>query len=111
MCIRDRNTNGRTNSSSSAAGTWIMTTTVLTYGSSGTIVHYENGSVANSASGNDLTTGGATSNSLNFGGSYADQYINGGVSWGLIQVWMGTALTSSNVTTLWDYYKADYGLS
>jgi len=105
------NTNGRTNSSTSAAGTWIMTTTVLTYGSSGTIVHYENGSVANSASGNDLTTGGATSNSLNFGGSYADQYINGGVSWGLIQVWMGTALTSSNVTTLWDYYKADYGLS
>ena len=53
---------------------------------------------------------GQSSNSLGFGISYYPNYNYAGMYYGDIQYWANTAKTDSEISTIHDYFKADYGL-
>tara|TARA_R110000796_G_scaffold106513_1_gene216934 strand:+ start:435 stop:1250 length:816 start_codon:yes stop_codon:yes gene_type:complete len=55
-------------------------------------------------------TAGQTTNSLNFGGSYFDQYIDSGMIFGDTNYWANTLKTESEIQTVHNYFKANYGL-
>ena len=108
------NVHGTTQTSTVTSGdTWYMCTSVITYGSSGNIKMYLNGSLNVTSSTADNTGTGGSSGFLGLGESYATNaaYNYGGMSFGVSHAWFGTALTATDVTNLWNFYKADYGLS
>ena len=108
------NVHGTTQTSTVTSGdTWYMCTVVVTYGSSGNIKMYLNGSLNVTSSTADNTGTGGSSSYVGLGESYASTaaYNYGGMSFGVSHAWFGTALTATDVTNLWNFYKADYGLS
>ena len=108
------NVHGTTQTTTRTSGdTWYMCTVAVTYGSSGNIKIYLNGSLEVTSSTADNTGTGGSSNWVGIGESYATTaaYNYGGMTFGVSQAWFGTALTATDVTNLWNFYKADYGLS
>ena len=108
------NVHGTTQTSTVTSGdTWYMATVVVTYGSSGNIKIYLNGSLEVTSSTADNTGTGGSSNHVSIAESYwSTASINpGGMTIGVSHAWFGTALTATDVTNLWNFYKADYGLS
>ena len=108
------NVHGTTQTTTRTSGdTWYMATVVVTYGSSGNIKIYLNGSLETTSSTADNTSTGGSSNHVSIGESYwSSAHVNpGGMTIGVSHAWFGTALTATDVTNLWNFYKADYGLS
>ena len=108
------NVHGTTQTTTRTSGdTWYMATVVVTYGSSGNIKIYLNGSLETTSSTADNTSTGGSSNHVSIGESYwsAASVNPGGMTIGVSHAWFGTALTATDVTNLWNFYKADYGLS
>ena len=108
------NVHGTTQTTTRTSGdTWYMCTVVVTYGSSGNIKIYLNGSLEVTSSTADNTGTGGSSNHVSIAESYwsAASVNPGGMTIGVSHAWFGTALTATDVTNLWNFYKADYGLS
>lgn len=108
------NVHGTTQTTTRTYGdTWYMATVVVTYGSSGNIKIYLNGSLETTSSTADNTSTGGSSNHVSIAESYwSTASVNpGGMTIGVSHAWFGTALTATDVTNLWNFYKADYGLS
>ena len=73
-----------------------------------TIKMYFNGVLGNTV----IATGtpGSTTNIMNLGSSYVSTEAHGGMSFGISFGFMGTEKSASDITDIWNYYKADYGL-
>jgi hypothetical protein len=73
-----------------------------------TVKMYFNGAKINTI----IATGtpGSTTNVLNLGSSYTNNEARGGVSYGISFGFMGVEKSESDITDIWNYYKADYGL-